>query len=121
MIRNGKQRLPHVHHPFVVDGASGTLVGIPIAIMSNLLTGTQETKNPFESHKALRRVGVAIVAFWPGSARGTASDCHDVERGMIVEPERSQSDPNRHNRHAIDLRAHRDHLTPLMHRKSGSF
>jgi hypothetical protein len=52
MIQRRNQRLPHVHHPFVVDGASGTLVGAPIAIISNLLTGTQETKNAFESHKA---------------------------------------------------------------------
>jgi hypothetical protein len=57
MIKSERQCLPHVHHPFVVDGASGTLVGIPNAIMRNLLSGTQETKNAFESHKAKVRNG----------------------------------------------------------------
>jgi hypothetical protein len=32
----------------------GWLVVIPVASMRNLPTGTQETKNPFESHKAKR-------------------------------------------------------------------
>ena len=61
MTNSESQRLPHVHHPFVVDGAIGTLVAsrLPLLVITGEYTSAEKYLRISQTPSSQKRSGSA--------------------------------------------------------------